>query len=70
MKLSKRILIVATLIAVAPLVPAQAGDSFSITTDHIYGHKAGMALTFDSSERGVAEPHTRQKSWRKPLSSE
>lgn len=26
---------------------ARGEDSFIITTDHIYGHKAGMALTFD-----------------------
>ncbi len=47
MNLLRRTLIVVTLIAVAPLVLAQAEDGFSITTDHIYGHKAGMALTFD-----------------------
>ena len=43
----KRTLIVAMLLAVAPFVLAQAENGFSITTDHIYGHKAGMALTFD-----------------------
>ena len=47
MKSSKRILIIATLIAVAPFSIAGADPAFAITTDHIYGHKAGMALTFD-----------------------
>ncbi len=27
---------------------ARAEDLFTISTDHIYGHKAGMALTFDT----------------------
>ena len=63
MNLMKRSLIVATLIAVAPLVLAQAEDGYSISTDHIYGHKAGMALTFDvvrptDNANGVAlSPH-------------
>jgi len=29
-------------------VAARAEDLFTISTDHIYGHKAGMALTFDT----------------------
>ncbi len=47
MNLLKRSLIVAALIAVAPLVQVYAENGFSISNDHVYGHKAGMALTFD-----------------------
>ncbi len=47
MNLLKQSLIAAVLIAVAPLIQAHAESAFSITTDQIYGHKAGMALTFD-----------------------
>ncbi len=47
MEFTKRILIIATLIAVVPLASVYAEDAFTISTDQIYGHKAGMALTFD-----------------------
>ncbi len=47
MKLSKRILCIATFLVVAPFSLSYALDAFTISTDHIYGHKAGMALTFD-----------------------
>ncbi len=38
------LIVVAVYVASCSAVLA---DDFSITTDHIYGHKAGMALTFD-----------------------
>ncbi|HEX5471683.1 MAG TPA: alpha/beta hydrolase [Lacipirellulaceae bacterium] len=38
--------LLATLIAAIPLT-AQAGEQLAITPDVVYGHKAGMALTFD-----------------------
>ncbi len=47
MKLTKGLVIIAALVAVVPLVSVHAEDVFTISTDHIYGHKAGMALTFD-----------------------
>ncbi|MDK1020357.1 MAG: alpha/beta hydrolase [Candidatus Hydrogenedentes bacterium] len=47
MKLMKSLVIIATIIAVAPLASVYAEDAFTISTDQIYGHKAGMALTFD-----------------------
>jgi acetyl esterase/lipase len=47
MRLTKSLYIIATVAAIAPLASSYAENSFTITTDHIYGHKAGMALTFD-----------------------
>jgi acetyl esterase/lipase len=50
--------IVGLAIAAAFIVQpaAHAEDGFIITTDHIYGHKAGMALTFDTL-RPAANPN-------------
>ena len=42
-----RAVMLAITICIPPCSALQAADDFSITTDHIYGHKAGMALTFD-----------------------
>ncbi len=44
---SFRSFLIAVAFFAAPFCEVQAGDGFTITTDHIYGHKAGMALTMD-----------------------
>lgn len=47
MRLTTSFRIIATVIAVAPIASVCAENSFTIATDHIYGHKAGIALTLD-----------------------
>jgi acetyl esterase/lipase len=45
MRRSIRFGLIALLVLVA--LPAAAGTGYTATTDHVYGHKAGMALTLD-----------------------
>ena len=48
MRIALMPLIIVTLVAASSLAPAYAADGYTISQDHIYGHKAGMALTFDA----------------------
>lgn len=40
-------ILIGGIFSCAPLASTCAAEDYTITTDHIYGHKAGMALTFD-----------------------
>jgi len=42
-----RLIVFVATFAATPADAVRPGDGFTITTDHIYGHKAGMALTLD-----------------------
>ena len=39
--------LIVVLLSCMPSAPCTANDNFEITPDVVYGHKAGMALTFD-----------------------
>ncbi len=46
-RLPFRIAFAALVLMLSDVCPAQAEEAFTITHDVVYGHKAGMALTFD-----------------------
>ena len=59
MKLVVRGLLLSLVLAAVSATGLQAAEDVKITPDVVYGHKDGLALTFDvfSSESGIALTH-------------